>query len=74
MRMQLLPDGRLGLAIDGEPIGLTPSPVPLERPFRLVINGYSHNTRMLTGDVALWTGVPDDVDWRVLDGLDNPRN
>ena len=74
VRMQLLPDGRLGLAIDGEPVGLTPTPVPLERPFRLVVNGYSHNTRMLTGDVALWTGVPGDVDWRVLDGLADPRN
>jgi DNA-binding SARP family transcriptional activator len=73
LRMQLLPDGRLGLAIDGVPVGRTPTPIPLDREFRLVINGYSHDTQMLTGDLALWTGVPDDVDWRVLDGLPEPR-
>lgn len=74
LRAQLLPDGRLGLAIDGVPVGLAPAAIPLEREFRLVITGQSHGTQLLVGDVALWTGVKDDVDWRVLDGFTNPRN
>jgi hypothetical protein len=67
LRMQLLPDGRLGLAIDGEPVGIAPVPIGLDRPFRLVIEGQSHDTQLLVGEVEVWTGVKDDVDWRVLD-------
>jgi hypothetical protein len=64
MRLQLLPDGRLGVAIDGIPIGITGVPARLDRPFRVVISGQSHGARLLVGEVRVWTGVRDDIDWR----------
>lgn len=69
LRLQLLPDGRLGFALDGVPLGLTRSPVTLQRTFRIVVEGQSHGARFLVGDVEVWTGVRQDVDWRVLDGV-----
>jgi hypothetical protein len=66
MRLQLFPDGRLGVAIDGVPVGITAVPARLDHPFRAVISGQSHRTRMLVGEVNIWTGVRDDIDWRVL--------
>jgi len=66
MRLQLFPDGRLGVAIDGVPVGITAVPARLDRPFRAVISGQSHRTRMLVGGVNIWTGVRDDIDWRTV--------
>jgi hypothetical protein len=35
LRLQLLPDGRLGLAIDGKPLAITAGSTRLDRPFRV---------------------------------------
>jgi DNA-binding SARP family transcriptional activator len=66
IRLQLFPDGRLGVAIDGVPIGITTSSVRLDRPYRAVISGQSLRARMLVGDVTIWTSVRDDIDWRTI--------
>jgi DNA-binding SARP family transcriptional activator len=67
IRLQLLPDGRLGLAINGRPVGLTATRAPLALPFRIVLSGQSRGTRLLMGEVTAWTGVRDDIDWRTIE-------
>ena len=64
LRAQLLPDGRLGVAVDGIPLGITTAVARLDRPYTIIISGQSHRARMLVGDMAIWTGVRDDIDWR----------
>jgi hypothetical protein len=64
VRLQLLPDGRLGLAIDGAPLGIGAVSVPLDRPYRILISGQSHGTKLMVGAVTTWTGVRGDIDWR----------
>lgn len=64
LRLQILPDGRLGFAIDGRPLAITAGSTRLDRPFRVVLEGQSHCARMLVGAVEIWTGVRDDIDWR----------
>jgi len=66
IRIQLFPDGRLGVAVDGRPLGITTNSAQLDRPYRVVISGQSVRTRMLVGDVTVWTGLRDDIDWRVV--------
>ena len=65
LRLQLFPDGRCGFAVDGTPVWVSPDPLPLDVPFRFLLHGRSHGTRMLVGPVEVWTGVKDDIDWRV---------
>ena len=69
LRLQLLPDGRLGFAVDGRPVGLTTTQASLAVPFRIVLSGQSHGARMLVREVTAWTGVRDDIDWRVIEKL-----
>ena len=64
LRVQLFPDGRLGVAVDGVPLGITTTAARLDRPYRIAISGQSHRARLLVGDVSVWTGVRDDIDWR----------
>ncbi|HEY0997332.1 MAG TPA: AAA family ATPase [Gemmatimonadaceae bacterium] len=71
--LQLLPDGRCAVAIDGVPRAVSRSPVPLDRPFRLVLSGQSVATRMLVGPLELWEGVRGDVDWSLLDAAPPAR-
>lgn len=65
--LQLLPDGRCAVAIDGVPRAVSRAPIPLDRPFRLVLSGQSVGARMLVGPLELWQGVRSDVDWSLLD-------
>ncbi len=64
LRLQVFPDGRLGIAVDGVPLGITSAALRLDSRYRAVILGQSHRARMLVGDVTMWTGVRDDIDWR----------
>jgi hypothetical protein len=56
----------MGVAIDGVPIGIASMTARLDRPFRAVISGQSHRARLLVGEVNVWTGLRDDVDWRTV--------
>ena len=67
VRIQLFPDGRCGVAIDGKPLSIVPG-LPLDSSrYRLVIAGNSAQTDILVGEVRMWTGVPSDIRWLDLD-------
>lgn len=68
VQVQLFPDGRCGVAVDGRPVWVSGTALPLDRPFRVVLQGNSAGTRMLFGPVEVWEGVRGDVDWRVVGG------
>jgi len=63
LRVQIFPDGRCGLAIDGKEVDVGPEAIPLSDPFRLVLQGQSVRTRVLVGHLTVWRGVRTDVDW-----------
>jgi hypothetical protein len=66
VRLQVFPDGRCGLALDGRPVALGPrQPTPGTRA-HLVLDGKSFETRLLVGPLTVFTGVPDDIDWTEL--------
>ena len=66
VRLQIFPDGRCGVAINGIPtasaqLGTIPDSVE-----RVVIYGNSAGTKVLVGPLTVRTGVPDDIDWAQL--------
>jgi DNA-binding SARP family transcriptional activator len=63
LRLQILPDGRCGVAIDGRVVSLSPEPLPLNSDFRVRLGDESNGTTLLHGPLQLWTGVRTDVDW-----------
>jgi hypothetical protein len=66
VRVQLFPDGRCGLAINGHPVVITTSGVILTSPILAHIQGNSVDGRILVGKVLIQTGVPTDIDWSKL--------
>jgi hypothetical protein len=67
IRLQIFPDGRCAAAIDGKPIGRAQTPLDLNRPYRVLIEGKSVHTRILVGSLEVWEGVKGGVDWSLLD-------
>ena len=67
VRLQLLPDGRCGLAVNGRPIAISRNTVPLDRSYRVILAGNSVGTQMLVGSLSLREGVPPGIDWNSLD-------
>jgi hypothetical protein len=63
IRMQLLPDGRCGLAFDGKPVGVLSSGIMPGTDIRVLIGGNSNGTRMLIGRLRVFEGVLRDIDW-----------
>ena len=61
--MQILPDGRCGVAINGRALWLSTEAVPLDGEFRLRIGDESNGTTLVHGPLEMWTGVRTDVDW-----------
>lgn len=72
VRIQIFPDGRCGLAVNGTPITIAADPLTVDRRYRLLVWGNSLGNRMLVGPVTLWEGVPNDVDWAALDRATPP--
>jgi hypothetical protein len=70
LRVQLLPDGRCGIAINGRAMTIS-APASL-RLFQVtpVIQGSNVGSRILVGRLRLFEGVPDDVDWSILQSND----
>jgi DNA-binding SARP family transcriptional activator len=66
-RLQILPDGRCALAVNGQPLAIIDRPLPLDDSLHIVIQGWSYGTRMLVERLEAWTGVRQDIDWSVLD-------
>jgi hypothetical protein len=70
VRLQLFPDGRCGIAINGVPYLIQIARGPREPPVYLAIEGASAHTRVLVGDVTVRSGVPAGVDWSKLEFYD----
>ena len=67
IRIQIFPDRRCGVALNGKPVWMADAPLDLGHPYRIVIQGKSWHTRVLVGPVTVWTGVRHDVDWESLE-------
>ena len=63
VRVQIMPDGRCGYAIDGMVVGMGDGRSVPPPTARVVLQGMSVGTRMLIGRVRVFTGVPPGVDW-----------
>lgn len=68
LRVQVLPDGRCGVALNGRPVWISSQPIRLDRPLWLRIGDESASARLLHGPLTIWTGVRTDVDWTRLAG------
>jgi hypothetical protein len=63
VRLQLFPDGRCGVAVNGVARLIHDRQVPMGDSAVLVISAYSHRTRILVGSLEVWIGVRGGVDW-----------
>lgn len=63
VRLQLFPDGRCGVAVNGVARLIHDRQVQMGDSAVLIISAYSHRTRILVGPVDVWTGVRGGVDW-----------
>ncbi|MEP6764584.1 MAG: AAA family ATPase [Gemmatimonadaceae bacterium] len=66
LRLQILPDGRCGVAINNKVVWISPEPIPLTGAFRLRLGDSSNGTNIMHGPLQIWTGVRTDIDWRAL--------
>lgn len=64
-RIQILPDGRCGFALDGRVIWISQRRVRQARPFSVWMSGQSVGTRILVDSVRAWTGIAPDIDWSI---------
>ena len=64
VRVQIFPDGRCGVALNGRPIGMSPDG-GVEPTARMYIDGSTVKTRILVFGVTVRRGVPGGVDWPV---------
>ena len=67
VRIQIFPDRRCGVAIDGIARWISPAPLAVDREYRAMISGKSFHTKVLVGAITIWTGVRRDVDWEAVD-------
>ncbi len=63
LRLQLLPDGRCGVAVDGTPLWLSPEPADIALEYWLRLGESSADARLLHGPLTVWEGVRTDIDW-----------
>jgi hypothetical protein len=63
VRVQIFPDGRCALALNGRAVRVVNIDGALAGHYRIIIAGNSVGTRMLVGPVDVWEGVKSDVDW-----------
>lgn len=63
LRLQLFPDGRCGVAVNGVPLMVLDGGAAPSDSLRLMILGNSYHTRIGVGRVRLFSGVPPGVDW-----------
>jgi hypothetical protein len=64
VRVQLFPDGRCGVAINGVPVAVSTRREVRKQTVRVVFAGNSAlGTTILIGETTLRSGVPSDIDW-----------
>ncbi len=70
VRLQVLPDGRCGVAINGVPVWISAASLQLDVPLRVGLGSDAAGAMILHGPLEVWQGVKPDIDWSVLDTLD----
>ncbi|MHB1311882.1 MAG: TolB family protein, partial [Gemmatimonadaceae bacterium] len=63
VRLQVFPDGRCGVAVNGAALYVSTDRFRDNVPLRLITYGSSWKTRMLLGPLTITEGVPADIDW-----------
>ncbi len=65
--VQILPDGRCGVAADGRPLALGRARQPVTMPMEVRLLGQSHRTQMLVDTIEVYAGVLHPDWWLTLD-------
>jgi hypothetical protein len=63
LRIQVLPDGRCGIAINNRVLKLSTDPIPLSATYRLWLGDESAGVKLLHGPLHVWKGVRTDIKW-----------
>ncbi len=69
LRLQILPDGRCGIALNGHAVYIGARSRAPRPPVYLMLYGSTVATRILVGRVLVTEGVPSDVDWSGLEQI-----
>lgn len=64
LRLELLPDGSCGVAVDSRPVIFLPAVKPPRGRYRVAIAAMSMWTSIAVGDVRIMQGVDSRIDWR----------
>lgn len=67
MRLQIFPDGRCGVALNGHPLNRVAFALLRDQPFAVRLGYASAGTHVLHGPIEVWQGVRTDIDWDALD-------
>lgn len=65
VRVQLFPDGRCGIAVDGQPFFVSKSRLAGSGSVQLFIGGSAYETEATVGPLEVWRGVRPGIDWPV---------
>jgi DNA-binding SARP family transcriptional activator len=63
VRVQIFTDGRCGFAVNGAPLWVSPTRVPVDLDYRVMLGGNSAGTTVRIRKVEMWEGVRGDVRW-----------
>jgi DNA-binding SARP family transcriptional activator len=61
--LQIFPDGRCGVAIDGTPVSLGEPASSIRKPYLLLLYGSSYDTKILVGPLRVMRGVRPGIGW-----------
>lgn len=67
VRIQVFPDRRCGVALNGRPLMISAQRFEADVPLLLMTYGNSWRSRMLLGPITISEGVPSDIDWTAID-------
>lgn len=70
IRLQLFPDGRCGLALNGRARAAIDRAGPLPDSMTVLIESRAYHTKIRVGHIEVWTGVRQDVAWGKLGSAD----
>lgn len=65
VRVQLFPDGRCGIAVDGEPLFVSEGRMIGTGQVQLLLSGNAHESQATVGPLQLWSGVRPGVAWAI---------
>ncbi len=70
--LQILGDGRCGLAIDGVVLAVSSHSIRTDKPLRVRIDGQSVGTKIRVGALEAWSGIRSGIDWNAMPGATKP--